>query len=92
MEITEQGRCYQRGGCGLNTIYTPAGFPSLDNRLFRAFLSPRAGFIYIQNRSEFCRPGNREAPTNKLLDCVIEMARTLSLRMPGVEADPTGLS
>ncbi len=32
---------------------------------------------------------NREAPTSKLLDCVIEMARTLSLRIiaEGVETE-----
>ncbi|MCS5799740.1 EAL domain-containing protein [Klebsiella pneumoniae subsp. pneumoniae] len=83
----------QRGGCGqaqyvtLPRIFHRAG--RLWHRLFRAFLSPRLVFDYIKIDQSFVGRITGEAPTSKLLDCVIEMARTLSLRIiaEGVETE-----
>ncbi|MCS5931563.1 EAL domain-containing protein [Klebsiella pneumoniae subsp. pneumoniae] len=52
-------------------------------------------FDYIKIDQSFVGRVTGEAPTSKLLDCVIEMARTLSLRIiaEGVgNRGPTGLS
>ncbi|VEB07210.1 putative protease [Klebsiella pneumoniae] len=94
LEITEQEPLLLNGAVvdKLNTLHLPRIFHRagrLWHRLFRAFLSPRLVFDYIKIDQSFVGRVTGEAPASKLLDCVIEMARTLSLRIiaEGVETE-----
>ena len=68
----------------LNTLHSRGFSIALDDfwyaLLFRAFLSPQLIFDYIKIDQSFVGRVTG-APSSKLLDYVIEMARTLSLRI-----------
>ena len=93
LEITEQEPLLLNRAVvdKLNTLHSRGFSIALDDfgAAVRAFLSPRLVFDYIKIDQSFVGRITGEAPTSKLLDCVIEMARTLSLRIiaEGVETE-----
>lgn len=94
LEITEQEPLLLNGAVvdKLNTLHSRGFSIALDN-----FGTGYSGlsclhelvFDYIKIDQSFVGRITGEAPTSKLLDCVIEMARTLSLRIiaEGVETE-----
>lgn len=94
LEITEQEPLLLNGAVvdKLNTLHSCGFSIALDN-----FGTGYSGlsclhelvFDYIKIDQSFVGRVTGEAPTSKLLDCVIEMARTLSLRIiaEGVETE-----
>ncbi|ENZ8283120.1 TPA: EAL domain-containing protein [Klebsiella pneumoniae] len=94
LEITEQEPLLLNGAVvdKLNTLHSRGFSIALDN-----FGTGYSGlsclhelvFDYIKIDQSFVGRVTGEAPTSKLLDCVIEMARTLSLRIiaEGVETE-----
>ena len=94
LEITEQEPLLLNGAVvdKLNTLHSRGFSIALDNfGTGYSGLSCRHELVfdYIKIDQSFVGRVTGEAPTSKLLDCVIEMARTLSLRIiaEGVETE-----